>query len=115
MGLFDDGASLAIGSALDSVALRQRVSADNIANAMTPGYRAQKVDFESALQSAVASGDPGAATASVSDTDAAAREDGNNVEIDAETMTLSKADLQYQALTQAMNFKLSVLSTALKG
>ncbi len=58
MGLFDDGASLALGSALDSVSHRQRMTAQNIANVMTPGYRAQRVHFEDSLASAVQSGDP---------------------------------------------------------
>ena len=48
-------------SALDGIALRQRVIADNIANVDTPGYRATSVDFETSLRAAIASGDPSAA------------------------------------------------------
>ncbi len=70
--MFDDGVTLALGRALDGVALRQRVSADNVANVMTPGFRAQKVEFENALAAAVATGDPTAASPSVSGTGAQA-------------------------------------------
>mgnify|MGYP003789097035 CR=1 FL=1 len=37
-------------AALDAGALRQRVISSNLANAATPGYRAQKVVFEELLQ-----------------------------------------------------------------
>ncbi len=115
MPLFDDGASLAIGKALDSVALRERVHANNIANVMTPGFRASRVDFEDSLAAAVAEGDPTRASASLRATGGSVREDGNDVEIEAETGGLMKAGLQYQALTQAMSFKFALLTTAVKG
>jgi len=115
VSLFDDGATLALGRALDGVSLRQRVTADNVANVMTPGFRAQKVDFEDSLASAVSRGDPTAARSSVTGTGAAAREDGNNVEIDRETTTLMRSGVQYQALAQALSFKFSVLHSAIKG
>jgi flagellar basal-body rod protein FlgB len=115
MSMFDDGASLAIGRALDGVSLRQRVTADNIANVMTPGFQAQRVDFENSLASAISAGDPTAAQASVSETADASREDGNNVDIESETSSLMRSGVQYQALAQAMSFKFSVLHTAIKG
>ncbi len=46
--------------ALDGVSLRQRVTADNIANVDTPGFRATSVDFETSLRQAVEGGTPGA-------------------------------------------------------
>ena len=41
MGMFDSVSSVALHSALDGLALRQRVIADNVANIQTPGYHAQ--------------------------------------------------------------------------
>ena len=38
------------------LAMRQRVTANNIANIQTPGFHAGKVKFEGALQSALANG-----------------------------------------------------------
>lgn len=113
--MFDDGVSLALGRALDGVALRQRVSADNVANVMTPGFTAQKVEFEQALAGAVAAGDPEQATATVTGTGAQARADGNNVELEVETTNLMRSGLQFQALAQAVSFKHSLLRTAIKG
>jgi len=113
--MFDDGVTVALGRALDSVALRQRVNANNIANAMTPGYQAQKVEFEQALAGAVASGDPSSAQASVVATGASSREDGNNVELEVEQGSLMRSGLQYQAVAQAVSFKDALLRTAIKG
>ena len=113
--MFDDGVTLALGRALDAVALRQRVNAHNIANVMTPGFRAQKVEFEQALAGAVAGGDPAAAQASVLETGASAREDGNNVELEVEQGSLLRSGLQFQAVAQAVSFKDALLRTAIKG
>lgn len=113
--MFDDGVTLALGRALDAVALRQRVNANNIANVMTPGFRAQKVEFEQALAGALAGGDPTSAQASIVETGAGAREDGNNVELEVEQGSLLRSGLQYQAVAQAVSFKDALLRTAIKG
>ena len=113
--MFDDGVTLALGRALDAVAMRQRVNANNIANVMTPGFRAQKVEFERTLAGAVASGDPSQAQATVLETGADAREDGNNVELEVEQGSLMRSGLQYQAVAQAVSFKDALLRTAIKG
>ena len=55
MTLFTDRVTAGIESALDSVSLRQRVTADNIANMNTPGFKASRVEFENSLASAMAS------------------------------------------------------------
>lgn len=113
--MFDDGVTLALGRALDGVAMRQRVNAHNIANTMTPGYRAQKVEFEQALAGALATGDPSAAQATVVETGATPREDGNNVELEVEQGSLLRSGLQYQAVAQAVSFKDALLRTAIRG
>ena len=115
MQLFDDGVSLALGRALDGVALRQRVSADNIANVMTPGFQARRVEFEQALSGAVAAGDPAAAEITTTGTGAQPREDGNNVQLETETSSMMRSGLQFQALAQAVTFKHNVLRSAIRG
>lgn len=114
MALFTDTTQAAIDRALDGVAFRQRMAAQNVANIMTPGYRAQKVQFEDALTSAVArGGNPLQAELSVVDGGGAAREDGNTVSLEAEQQTLMTSGLQYQALVDATNFKLNVIRAAI--
>ena len=115
MTLFTDGVQSALERAMDGVALRQRVSAQNMANAMTPGYQAKKVEFEGALADALRTG-AGArsVTPSVVGTGAPAKEDGNNVDLETEATGLMRSGLQFEALAQAMNHKLSVLRAAVR-
>src|SRR5690606_38210897 len=54
--VFDSVSYVAANSALDGLALRQRVIANNVANLNTPGYLAQRVSFERELAQAVRSG-----------------------------------------------------------
>ena len=83
--MFDSVSSVALQSALDGLAMRQRVIADNVANIQTPGYHAQKVSFEDALSKAVSHGS-GAVTAHVARSLEPTRMDGNNVNLDEETL-----------------------------
>lgn len=115
MALFTDNVQSALERAMDGVALRQRVSAQNIANVMTPGYHAQSVSFESDLASALADGqDP--ATTALTVTDAGGQVDGNGNSVDLATESTSqlKSGLQYEALVQATNYRLSVLRAAVR-
>ena len=43
----------AIQTSLDGLAARQRIIAQNVANAETPGYTAQNVNFEDSLRARV--------------------------------------------------------------
>ncbi|MGB8650649.1 MAG: flagellar basal body rod protein FlgB [Mycobacteriales bacterium] len=115
MTLFTDGVQSALERAMDGVALRQRVSAQNIANVMTPGYRAQQVSFEGDLASALADGaDPAKTALTVTDAGGQANELGNSVDLATESTSLMKSGLQYEALVQATNYRLGVLREALR-
>jgi flagellar basal-body rod protein FlgB len=112
MELFTDLATSAIERALDGVAQRQRVTAHNIANVATPGFRASRVAFEDDLASALERGTPSRAAASVVGAGTPARADGNNVVLEDETQIMVTSGLHYEALVQALNYKFSVLRTA---
>ncbi len=111
--MFDSVSITALNSALDGLALRQRVIANNIANIQTPGFHAGKVSFESALADAVASRS-GAATATVAQSLEPTRTDGNNVNLDEETLSNVDTNLRYQLATQAMDNKFTILAAAMK-
>lgn len=115
--MFGDLASVALRSALDGLAQRQRVSADNIANINTPGFLAGRVSFEGSLRAAVASG-PGS-VATVRPTTARSLEptntNGNNVNLDHETLTEVDTGLRYQLMIKAMDAKYGLIRDALKG
>jgi flagellar basal-body rod protein FlgB len=92
-------------SALDGLALRQRVIADNIANVDTPGFRATSVDFESSLQAAIADGSivDGRVSAQSLPTDTPVGENGNNVDLRKETLGAMQSQFQYQMVSRAVS------------
>lgn len=103
----------ALSSALDGLSLRQRAIADNIANVNTPGYHARRVRFEDALASSVAAGD-GRATATVGRSLEPTRLDGNNVNLDTETLSNIDTVLRYQFAAQAVDGSFASVRTALR-
>ncbi len=105
-------------TALDGLSQRQRVTADNIANIDTPGFRAATVDFESSLQAALAdgslaSGDTVGATTGLTTTPVGPN--GNNVDLQTETMTAMRSVFQYQLMTRAVDDRYSLVETAIGG
>lgn len=114
--MLDDVTSVALQSALSGLNLRQRVIADNIANIETPNFHAHKVAFEQALGTAVANGDnPADVTPTVSASLEPTRTDGNNVNLDEETVSSIDTGLRYQLALNAMNSKFALLGTVIKG
>ncbi len=113
MGMFDSVTYVALNSALDGLALRQRTIAENVANIQTPNYQAKRVQFEDALASAVADGD-GAVSATVARSLEPTREDGNNVNLDAETLLNVDTNLRYQLATQAVDGTFSSVRAAMR-
>ena len=116
----DDLVIPALKIALDGLAQRQRVIATNVANISTPGYQAQSVEFESALQSALSF----APNASVADlqgtisevgTGDPSRLDGNNVNLDRETLLGSKTNLQYSLALRAIDGRFQTMRDVVKG
>lgn len=121
--MFIDKASAVLGKVLDGASARQRVLANNIANAETPGFTRQDLDFEDQLREAM--DDPSAdfdsqiaaieqvALGVTDDTKTPARADGNNVDIEREMTNLAKNSLQYETASQLLSMKLRGLNTAI--
>jgi len=111
--VFDSVTFSALSSALDGLSLRQRAIADNIANVNTPDYHAKRVQFEQALADAVRTG-RGSAVATVGESLEPTRLNGNNVNLDTETLSSIDTMLRYQFATQAINGSFSSVRTALR-
>ncbi|WP_147797101.1 flagellar basal body protein [Cellulomonas sp. Y8] len=111
--MFDSVSYVAINSALDGLAARQRAIAENVANIQTPGYHAKKVQFEDALARAVSAG-TGAASATTARSLEPTRLDGNNVNLDEETLLNVDTQLRYQLATQAVDGTFSGVRTAMR-
>jgi flagellar basal-body rod protein FlgB len=112
-----DPVGAALHSALDGLAYRQRVTADNIANADTPHFTARTVSFEDSLSSALADGSfqHGDATASTGYSAAQRGADGNNVDLANETVTAMRTTFSYQLLSRAEGDHFGLITTAIGG
>lgn len=110
-----DGVDAALHSALDGIALRQRVIADNIANVDTPGFRATTVDFETSLRAAIASGDPSATEITTLPTDTPVGANDNNVDLRKETLAAVQSQFQYQMVSRAASERFELLRTVAGG
>ena len=115
MELFDT-TQTGLERALSGSALRQEAIASNIANVNTPGYRRQDVDFQSALQAAWDQGTAGVSRLQPTigvDPTSAVRQDGSSVDIDVEAAAQAKNGLQYEAVSQVLKTRLSILRSAI--
>jgi flagellar basal-body rod protein FlgB len=115
VAVIGDVTSSALKAALDGLAQRQRVTADNIANVNTPGFLAGRVDFESSLRGALAGGgNPASAVAVVARSLEPTNTHGNNVNLDTETVSATETGLRYQLALNALDNKYNGLRTALR-
>ena len=113
--MITDSTMTALHASLTGLQQRQRVTADNIANVQTPGFLAGRVDFESTLRSELASGEtPAVSQRSVTRSMDPTRTDGNNVNLDTETMIATETGLRYQLAINALDGKYSLLRSALR-
>ncbi|WP_426561210.1 flagellar basal body rod protein FlgB [Angustibacter sp. McL0619] len=117
--MFDDVTSVALRSALTGLAARQRSIADNIANVETPGYHSTKVSFEDSLRSAVDDGSiASGSVSSVAPTTQTSLEptrlNGNNVNLDTETLSSVDTNLRYQLTLRAVDHDFSILKTSMR-
>ena len=117
-----------LDKALDASWLRNEAISNNIANADTPGYKRQDVNFETQLAKALRSSRYKTMDAKVADvkmnrlnpiayTDYAGfsyRIDGNNVDPDTEGVYLAKNQVVYQGLYQSVNQEFKNLQSVMK-
>lgn len=108
------GAALTtIERALDGLARRGEVRADNVANVNTPGFRASRVEFESSLRGAIAAGRPESATTTVVAGGGLPDATGNTVDLEEELVGMMQDNLMRDAMVEGFNFKMNVLRTAI--
>lgn len=84
---------------LDLASTQVKLTAANMANVDTPGYKAVGLDFESEMRAAMAGVEQGreAQPAQVKLEDGlVSRPDGNNVSMDRESLNLAEAQLKFK-------------------
>jgi flagellar basal-body rod protein FlgB len=104
--------SALIVKALDGLSARAIATAENIANANSPGFRPLRVTFEDALARA-ARGGAGEVRAVQPNTAGATT--GESVRIDLELATASGTALRYSALTELLGRQMQIESLAITG
>ena len=117
-----------LDKAADASWLRNDAISNNIANADTPGYKGQDVNFETQLAKALRSSRYTSMDSKVANvkmnrlnpityTDYSGysyRIDGNNVDPDTEGVYLAKNQVVYQGLTQSINQEFKNLQSVMK-
>ena len=93
---------------------RETALTNNLANADTPGYQPQEVNFETALQSAVNGGESPTAVQFETVTSAGgAGPNGAGVSVDQESAKLAENGLDYEALTEVVGARNSIMRSAM--
>ncbi|MDE3106328.1 MAG: flagellar biosynthesis protein FlgB [Acidobacteriota bacterium] len=91
------GLSDAVSRYLDMTSAELKLTAGNMANVDTPGYRTQGFNFEQEMMRAMQAPLDAPLTPNVSAVDGlVSRPDGNNVSMDRESMQLAKEQLQFR-------------------
>jgi flagellar basal-body rod protein FlgB len=94
---------------------RQQLIASNIANVDTPGYHTRDINFQAAMQQATDEGNDVQLVPASSEVEGLPeRPDGNNVNIDRESLLLGEAQLQYQMGVQLIKAEFHRLLIAIK-
>lgn len=111
-----DGVSALLAlKALDGLSARSVVTAENIANAGTPGYRPAYVTFETALAQAAAQG-PSAIAGVEPRTERQAGVGGDGaLRLDLEMATASSTAMRYAALVEVLNRQMQINALAVTG
>jgi flagellar basal-body rod protein FlgB len=101
---------------LDVASNRQQLIVSNMANVDTPGYHTKDLDFQAAMRRVMSSGDQSVLEPVSQEVPGLMeRPDGNNVNIDRESLLLSQTQLQYQMGVQLIRSEFSRLLSAIKG
>ena len=109
--------------AADASWKRESAISNNIANADTPGYKRQDVDFESALKRELGSSKYIPLDKKVRGLDVSTytdssnysyRLDRNNVDVDTEQVELASEQLRYEMLTTSINEEFNRMKLVLK-
>ena len=87
---------------MDQLAARQKLTASNIANADTPGYKTKDIDFRSELASVIDA--PGLSS----------KNDGNNVNLDREARNLSENAMRFSIASNLMQTHIRTIRSAIQ-
>ena len=101
---------------LDLASTQAKLTAQNMANVDTPGYKAQGIDFEAEMRTAMTNVEhgrgPQPAHMGLED-GLIARPDGNNVSMDRESLNLAEAQLKFKTGVAVLRQQYQMLMDAI--
>jgi flagellar basal-body rod protein FlgB len=95
---------------MDLVSMRQKLVASNIANADTPAYKTQDIDFQASFQSVL----DGGTAKPIEVQGLTIKNDGNNVDLDREARLLAENALRFNVATTLMKSSFNTVKEAIK-
>ena len=101
---------------LDLAASQAKLTAGNMANVDTPGYKAQGINFETEMREAMAGVEQGRSPRAVHvglEDGLIARPDGNNVSMDRESLNLAEAQLKFKTGVAALRQQYQMVMDAI--
>lgn len=110
-----DVTAVTAARALDGLSQRGQVRAHNIANSETPGFRAQRVEFEQQLAEAIRRGRPETSSVEIRPTPSIVDARGNSVDLETEMIGAMRDGVQRDAIAAGFNFKAAQLRMAFGG
>lgn len=109
-----DTTQVALDTAMRGDWERQTLMTNNIANANTPGYQRETLNFQGALRAALASGSSPSNVALTPEVQSgSAGPEGNGVDVDQESALLAENGLEYEAIVQVMGARDEILRSAM--
>lgn len=122
----DSAIMAALGRRLNDAVAKQAVAAGNLANIDTPGYRAREASFGDVLEGEVQKlalsitndgqipNAPAAGAAATKEVEGLqSRRDGNNVQLDRELLTMTRASADFAAAQAALAAKFRLIRFAI--
>lgn len=96
---------------MDLLSARQKLSASNIANADTPGYKTKDIDFQQEFMSMVNGQQPQTINADgLPD-----KTDGNNVNVDREARMLAENAMRFNVASTMLRGQINMVKEAITG
>jgi flagellar basal-body rod protein FlgB len=105
-----DGIATKLEHYMDLLGKRQQLVAANIANADTPGYKTKDVDFQFEFMSLMEGGTPNVIEAQ----GLAAKNDGNNVNMERESRLLAENALRFNLASSLMRGEIRRVRSAIQ-
>lgn len=96
---------------MDAYALRQKMTASNIANADTPGYKRHEVQFEQELQKAQNS----KGVTGMKDVNSSILKTNDNVLLEDEMIEMADTQIRVQLVTRSLRHHFTMLKNGITG